>query len=483
VSENKNFFAYFAVKKPENEPLPSFAFGKRDHVTSAIERWNADADGSSRKTEQVPEEPEFTHQSALTEALKASVDFGLAQYELIEAAAIAPMIMRIAMMRGEIIGFIESEAQKIDDNKSHVMYGLNEKQFATVIERYEKYAISKKGLDRFPSAVLLSLVATFDTLVLDILTKMLKLQSDWLERSERSVPISRIASADSLEEIIHEQILEEVYQFSRGSHSEQAGYIKRNFGIDIAKDWKRWADYIEIFERRNLVAHGETKFNARYVRICQEAGHKGAESLLGVNVELRDQYLKQSLNILVEFAVLLSFSLFRKFVKDSEDQAFTNLNEAIYKLIQKGHYTVSERLSDYALTLNKVNMKTETRLMIVVNRASAIRHAGRFEESNQALRSEDWSAVSDLFKVCIASILDDFDEFGRLLAKIKASGDLSVQSILTWPCFSFARNSKDGQKIIKDVFNIDLSDTKEGDDEMLEQVNSSSADGDKHVVH
>lgn len=476
MSDAEDFSGYFVIKQPQDGPLPSFAFGKYDYVDKVIERWKADQK-SQNITEDSVDDAEFTHQSTLTDALKSSVDFGLAQHELIESAEIAPMIIKIAIMQGEIIGVVQKEAKFLKRDQSHILYGLDEKQYAKVAESYDRYSMAKKGLDRFPSAVLLSLVATFDTLVLDILTKMLKLQSDWLERSERTVSLSRIAAASNLEELISEQISEELYQFSRGSHTEQANYIKRNFGIDISKDWIRWPDYIEIFERRNLVAHGETKFNARYVRICSDAGHRGSEKLLGETIELRNNYLKQSLSILIEFAVLLSFSLFRKFVKESEGQAFVNLNEAIYKLIQRGHFTVAERLADYALSLKSAKMTTETRLMIVVNRASAIRHNGRLEDAKSVLESEDWSAVSDIFKVCVSCISDNLSEFEELLPKTKASGDLTAQSILTWPCFSFARKSEEGQRIIKKVFGIDLSEAKEADNlnPSLDGVGSSAA--------
>lgn len=460
MAEDKKHFAFFAIRKPDEGPLPTFAFGQREYIDGVLAQWAegvASAEVGAANSPQAAHESEFTHESALTEALKASVNFGLAQYELIEAASITPILMRISILRGKIFSDLEKSCDEISSEESSTLYGMTETQYAEMIKEYDRYIQAKNGFERFPSATLLSLVATFDTLVVDILSKMLRLQNEWLQRSERTVSLARLATATNLEEIIQEQISEEVYQFSRGSHSEQAEYIKKNFGIDIASDWKRWPDYIEIFERRNLVAHGEPMFNARYVRICKAAGHKGSEELLGKNVELRTAYLRQSLNILIEFSSLLSFSLFRKFVKEIEEQAFTNLNEAVFKLIQTGHYLVAERLSDYALNLKKVKVTTETRLMLIVNKASAVGHQGRIPEATKILDSEDWSAVSDIFKICVSSLKKDGKEFHRLLQSLASSETLTVQSVLTWPCFSFMRDDKAGQKAIKDVFGIDVS--------------------------
>ena len=481
----EDYFAYFILKtSDDNRPIPTFAFGQKDYVSGVHEKWTSDPETQPEVADaEDPSEPEFTHQSALTEALKASVDFGLAQHELIWAATVAPVAIRMAMARGDVIGPIKEKSPKIFDDEHCEIYGLSEAEYAEMISKYQRYDLTKKGVERFPSATLLSFVATFDTLVVDILSKMLRLQSDWLERSERTISLARLAAANSLDEIIQEQIAEEVYQFSRGSHSEQAGYIKRNFGIDIEKDWKRWPDYIEIFERRNLVAHGERNFNSRYVRICISAGHKGSAELLGKKVELTANYLRQSLNVLLEFAVLLSFSLFRKFVKEVEEQAFTNLNEAVFTLTQRGHYVVAERLASYALGLKGAKITSEIRLMLIVNRASAMRHDGREEEAKAFLEKEDWTAVSDLFKICVASVSGDVKKFEELLPKLNASGEINAHSLLTWPCFSFVRKDAQAQAVIKNVFNIDLGKEVSGDEAKTLEAVEGPPDDDGSTVH
>jgi hypothetical protein len=461
VPAKAKHFIYFLSRKEADGVFPAFAFGKIDYIDKVRENWNAGTEGSptpdaSTKSEVgEPTEPaDFTHQSALTEALKASVDFGLAQHELIYAATLAPILLRVGMALTHVIQPVADTAEKISEDEISVTYGLNQAQYTELIKNRDRHKLTVKGMERFPSATLLSIVATFDTLVVDILSKMLRLQTEWLEKSERTISVAKLASAGSIEDIIRDQISEEVYQFSRGSHAEQAAYIKRNFYIDIAKDWKRWPDYIEIFERRNLVAHGEAKFNARYVRICNDSGHKGSESLLGEDVKLTQSYFKQSLNILIEFAALLSFSLFRKFVKDAEEQAFTNLNEAVYELIRRGHHTVAERLAVYALGLKNVKLTEQTRLMLIVNRASAVRHDGRTEEAKKILDDQDWSAVSDIFKICACSVRGDAEGFVRLLPSLKAAGTLSAHSLLNWPCFSFMLSDESAQPVIQQEFDI-----------------------------
>jgi hypothetical protein len=355
MSRDKDHFAYFLVSKAADAPLRSFAFGKKEYLDDVRKRWakvpKDHEDGAVSKKANgkadCPDDPDFSHASALTEALSASVDFGLAQHELIEAATLAPLMMRVGMAEMHVIRPTVDSSTLVDEDEISALHGLSEHQYADLVKREGKYALAIKGMERFPTASLLSIVATFDTLIVDVLKNMLKLQSDWLQKSQRTISLDRLSKASSIDELIDEQIGEEIYSFSRESHSKQASYIKTNFGIDIPKDWKRWPDCIEIFERRNLVAHGEFLFNKRYVDICVKEGHKGSDSLLGNEVEITRNYLKQSLDVLIEFALLLPFHLFRKFVRENEDQVFVNLNEAVFKLMSNGHFVVADRVSKF----------------------------------------------------------------------------------------------------------------------------------------
>lgn len=487
-----DFFAYFIKTKDKKGP-PSFAFGSKEHIEKVRANWSnkdnapvsssphndaTDADAANSTDDTDADASDFTHQSALSEALTASVDFGLAQHELIEAAVIAPLMIRFVMAATVVIKPVIDEASMTEEDERFQIFGLTEQQYSTLAENEEKYSLSVKGMERFPSATLLSLVATFDTLILDVLAKMLRLQNDWLEKSERTIPLSKLANAESLGEVISEQIREEIYQFSRGSHTEQAEYIRRNFGINIIDDWKRWPDYIEIFERRNLVAHGEKYFNQRYISICEKNGHKGSDKLAGSEVKLSSSYLCQSLNVLIEFAVLFSFSLFRKFVKEKEEEAFTNLNDAVFKLIQKGHFLVADRLAAYALGLGKTKITEEVRLMLIVNRASAVRHDGRNEEAREILAKQDWSASSDLFQFCVAAVEGDTDKFISDLPKMKASQNINTRALLTWPCFSFMREDEAAQEKMRELFGIFTSngsaDVVETADETVELSGGAS---------
>lgn len=234
-------------------------------------------------------------------------------------------------------------------------------------------------------------------------------------------------------------------------------------------------DYIGVFERRNLIAQGERKFNKRYVSICTDAGHKGSEKVLVYNIELTSKYLNQACDVLLEFAILLPFALWRTVARDKESQAFSNLNEAAYKLISSRRYVPAERVLEFALSLEKVNVSQDVRQRLVVNRASAVRHLGHDVKAKQILDEVDWSASSDLFIMGVASVHGDGCQVAKLLPNVAAVRAIDARSCKEWPCFTFVREDTDVRSAFQEVFGQSLAAT--GD------VSSGAEDSSERPAH
>lgn len=116
----------------------------------------------------------------------------------------------------------------------------------------------------------MSIVATFDSNIADVVRDMLTIKSDLSQTGSKTILLSDILHLSSIAEIKEKLISDKVYLFSRGSHEDQLKFIEENFHISIKSHWKRWPDFIEVFERRNLIAHREKTFTKRYVAICKK---------------------------------------------------------------------------------------------------------------------------------------------------------------------------------------------------------------------
>lgn len=255
--------------------------------------------------------------------------------------------------------------------------------------------------------------------------------------------LARILRASRIEDIVEEAISDEVYKFSRESHDVQVKYIEENFDVSIKRDWKRWPDFIEVFERRNLVAHGEKRFTKRYVDNCKAHGHKGSDSLLDSRILVTTTYIRQCLSILTECAILTTFSLWRKHVKADEEEAFNFMVFISYELIKSHQYYLATFICDYILSLNTAARKENVRLRLVVNLASAHAHLDQNEAAKGILDKEDWTATSDDFQICVASIRKDVAEVVRLMPIIKAADKIHMQDFREWPVFDFVNKKEE----------------------------------------
>lgn len=478
-----DFHAYFVVRDGNKKIKSRFAYGQKSFVEKLAKSWaSPDSVADDIEPEEESTTPDFNHESALSASLAQSVDFALINHQLITVSSTAPAVFSYSVRELGIIEPISKDAVRISSDNGVDVYGLTEDQYLNLVDQKDIYEQTRAGTGALPAATLLSFVATFDTLIVDILGKLIRIDPERMIRSDQAVSAKAILESTSREDIISLLISEELYVFSRGSHEEQERFIASTFHVSIKEKWKRWPDYIEVFERRNLIAHGEKTFNRRYVDICKRNNHKGSEELLGKDVDLTTPYLRQALDVLVEFAILLCFSLWRKRSPDDERQAFSSLNDAIFKLIANKRYVVASRVAEYALSLTSANVDDETRRMIIVNRASALRHNDDADGAAKVINQVDWSASSDLFKICRSAVLGNVDDVARLLPVLAKSEQLSAQAFKRWPCFAFVRDNDDIQTAFCDAFGMKIG---EGKVETSTEVSSSAntLPTDSEVIH
>jgi len=445
---------FFALKQKAGEYIPAgfkFGFDLTELVAWAENTGSASDEPAKKPTAIVDVE---TH--PLKSSMKKITVTGHEQSEMLSILNMVRDIFPIMIAKSEFLDDLMASNTTVKTGADYTIASIKRSQLPKMHEMMSRVVRTQEGLAAIPTALLLSLVATFDTQMADIVRVMLGIKSDRLRAGQRTVPLSEIMAATSLQDLIDKAISDEVYQFSRGSHDDQISYIEQAFSIKIKEKWKRWPDLIEIFERRNLVAHGERSFTRRYAEICTKAGHKKSEELVGTPVLITFQYLRQASNILTEFGILTAFSLWRKHVPNDEAEAMLSLNEIAFSLIDSGRYAVAARIAEYALSLENTKSSATTRLMFIVNLASAQKHMKQIEAFERTLKKEDWTATSDDFQLCVAALHEDHDEIERILPIVKASERIPAESIKSWPVFSFIRKSERFQAAYKLHFGEDL---------------------------
>jgi hypothetical protein len=81
-----------------------------------------------------------------------------------------------------------------------------------------------------------------------------------------------------------------------------------------------------------------------------------------------------------------------------------------------------------------------TRKRMVVNLANAEKLNGNNNEAERILQSEDRSAATDAFVVCVAAVRDDIHTTTHLIKPAVAAEHLKIDDFQNWPVFEKVRS-------------------------------------------
>ena len=364
VDEPQMAQAYFALKETEeNTTSISFSFGTDIDL---LRDWANDVEptvGEGSISDAAPTEDTIAAESQpLADLLAKVTETGLGLSELILALGAVRSIFSGLVSRIEVVEPIKQSSEIIEQTDSYKIFGITEDRLVKVRDHHRKLLRQDKGFDLIPTSILLTMVSSFDAIMSEIVGSMFRLKPERYVTGDRSIPVSEIMSMSSFDEFRAKLVDDEIYQFSRGSHEEQVTNLEKWFNVDIIKDWKKWPNFIEIFERRNLIAHGESKFTDRYVRICKKHGSKKCDDLLGKDIELKIGYLMRSLDVLVEFLTLLIFVIWRKNFQSEEHKAFDAINTSTYQFISQERYRLPINIIEFVLSQKNTKIGEITRL-------------------------------------------------------------------------------------------------------------------------
>ena len=379
---------------------------------------------------------------------------------------------------------LRSNLPLLDENSVSKLYGVPEDRISMLNTRMRKLNHIEEGLSTISANVLMGLVARFDANISSLVRFMLKYRKETLLSSDKSISIKYILAAQSFDELIDEIVEDEIHSLMRGSHEEQIKYIEENFSIEIRSGFKRWANFVEIFERRNLAAHGEGFVNSRYDQNCNKAGvDEKARLGFGEKVELDDSYLRYSTDILLEFGILLIWWLWLKQSPSDAPEVYNKINSATYDLILDKRYKLSARILESVLSRKTHDAPETLRRMMAVNLANCYKKLQDERKFERTLKMFDWSASADQFKISIAALEEDVEKFCSLMSRVTEDELVGKIGFRDWPVFDWVRDDERVRMKFKDIYGeplevaskarFDASREEVSEDESLDDLNGT----------
>ena len=254
----------------------------------------------------------------------------------------------------------------------------------------------------------------------------------------------------------------------RGSHDDQIKYIEDKLDIKIRSHYEGWGEFMEIFERRNLIAHGNNIINSHYAKNCNKHRFKVREDQVGKRLSLDVDYLSGSSDRLLEFGLSLMFVLWLKHFEDSKETAYKSFNHLAYELIKDGQSRVATKLLDLALFKQSLSASDRVEKMMTINLANAYRKLNDNEKAREIIAGVDWSAATDDFQICIAAIEQNVEGVVELMARVSQGNLLKKSDFREWPVFDWVREEQSVREKFEEIYGesiIDATDEDKKDDE------------------
>lgn len=374
----------------------------------------------------------------------------LAQRFAIAMASYHPLIDLSSVLASAMAKGIAKDISAVASEKYVHVQNVDDVEIYQVPPSFQTPLISEvktlseltNGLSTLPASAILSLVSVYDSYFGELVSTVLSSRPERYSTSEKSISVRDILQMSSFEELTEKLVEDEIDALLRRSHHEQIEQIEKLIGVKITNEHDSLPKYLEVFERRNLIAHGNACFNRYYLENCNKFGLEISDVKIGDKLIIDAAYSHMAVDLLSEFWILSLFAIWRKSLKDNLEELYSRIHLITYDLLVSKRFTLTSSIIEFALNKQNTRGITERTLrMMAVNLAISYKKQSLQPELEKSLSIFDWSASADDFKICIAAIREDFDEVARLMKKVSYSNSVEKSAFRSWPAFDWVREN------------------------------------------
>jgi hypothetical protein len=308
------------------------------------------------------------------------------------------------------------------------------------------------GARNLPRLYLLGLVSEYDAFLAQLMAALMTIKPELVGRIAKQLSMSDLEPLTSINEAKHLLVEKEIEYSLRQSHADQLKWFEE-LKVD-RRHLGPYADFIEVMERRNLVAHNGARVTNRYIQLTSTRSTTLAPENLTVGQELplTTEYLLRATDVLFEVAVRLAQISWRS-VKASEFRpADVSLSRIIYVLLVFEEYALARDLLTFAVHDIKKHSSEHERLIFVVNLAQAHKWLGNEDACEKILEDVDWTACEPAFRLSRHALLDDFEEAAKLMRVVVQNGDETEENFRDWPVYRGFRRTELFKEVFRELF-------------------------------
>ena len=380
-------------------------------------------------------------------------------------SAITPVIrydMSDGFLDKRLFAYARKELTLVEDSKTLKIFGVRPEQYSETRKRSHEVGEFMEGARQMPSLCLMGLVARYDAQISSFVRLLLRDRPEAIGSRQSEFDLKTVLNFENIEDLKDFFIDQEIYKLMHSSHHDQIVFIEETFHISIRDKLEDYPKFMEVFERRNLVAHGEGAVNTRYDARCKQHKVSADHRLeVGSKINLTAKYLFSATDLIYKVGFIIIWSLWMKRHKDEAELAYGVVLETTFDLILEGRFALVSSILDYVLSIKFKGIDDVGLRMLSVNKSICDKRLKK-KDWRDAIEQFNWGACTSNFKICIAAIDEDIDTVCGLMEEVSSSAlpqnmRIGSSDFRTWPAFHWVRDQSKFMEQFKHVFDEELS--------------------------
>ena len=351
--------------------------------------------------------------------------------------------------------FIKNKSVNCDVEDDFTIYKLDRSHYSSVFREFRLLEGKLDTASNFSNILLMGLVSQFDSFISSLIRELAIAKPHILTDSKKEYKAHEIFEFSNLDEFRDNLLEKEIGTILRASHLEQIIWLEKKLNTSLREDVSILPDYIEIFERRNLLAHTNCVVNEQYLKNCRVANFKSTAEV-GDKIEISLSYIEKSTEVLMEMGVRLTQTIWRIVAKDDigeNTNAGSVLLNTVFELLCHERYSVAKSILIPALSGSYKYPDSVVECMLQINLATAHMLLDENDEAKRVVEQRDWRAYEPLIRIGVAAIKGETDTVVGLIPEIPED-KISSQNYLEWPVFAKLREDQAFLGALKDRFGV-----------------------------
>jgi hypothetical protein len=285
-------------------------------------------------------------------------------------------------------------------------------------------------------SALISLVSAAEWFLSQVIREYFNRYPDAIGKKEKSLSLDDLRSFGSIADAEKYLVDVRVDDIMRSNFDDWLAFLRASLKLSATYLDPNRNAISEIFQRRHVMVHNGGLADSVYMQKVPHELREGAQ--VGKAIEVPPEYLARAIDLIETNFILIGAELWKKLAAADNERA-TLLIHVAFERLRTENWGVAEGLSFF---VNKDKGQSERdQLVGLLNYWQALKWQGRFEDVRQEVKEMDFSAKDELFQLARHALLDDRENFFRLLPGVLGGEKLSSEHLTTCPIFREMRKA------------------------------------------